>query len=178
MAQILSLRGKTPVIGAGCWLAPTATLIGDVELGPGCTVWFGAVLRGDVAPIRLGREVNIQDNAVLHGTYGRHDTVLGDRVSVGHGAVVHGCHVGSDVLIGMGATVLDGVTIESRVIVGAGSVVTQGKTLASDGIYAGAPARRIKELSAEQAAAAIEGTASHYPEYAGWFEADGIGERR
>ena len=158
MANILSVRGKTPVIGRNCFLAPTATLIGDVTLGDGCSVWFGAVLRGDVAPIRLGDNVNVQDNAVIHGTYERFATEVGDDVSIGHGAIVHGA------------------TVMPDTIIAAGAVVTGGKTAESHGVYAGTPAKRIKELSPEQSADTIGRIASHYAEYASWYDVGHVNE--
>lgn len=169
MANIISVRGKTPVIGKNCYIAPTATIIGDVTLGDGCSIWFGAVLRGDVAPIRLGRNVNVQDNVVIHGTYERFATTVGDNVSIGHGAIVHGATVKDRVLIGMGSIVLDGATVMPDTIIAAGAVLTGGKTAESHGIYAGTPARRIKELTPEQAADTIGRTAAHYAEYVTWY---------
>ena len=169
MANIITVRGKSPVIGKGCFIAPTATLIGDVTLGDGCSVWFGAVLRGDVAPITLGRNVNVQDNAVIHGTYERHATVVGDDVSIGHGAIVHGATIKDRVLIGMGAIVLDGAVVMPDTIVAAGAVLTGGKVAESHGVYAGTPAKRIKELSPGQSADTIGRIASHYSEYASWY---------
>ena len=176
MANILSVRGKTPVIGRSCFLAPTATLIGDVTLGDGCSVWFGAVLRGDVAPIRLGDNVNVQDNAVIHGTYERFATEVGDDVSIGHGAIVHGATIKDRVLVGMGAIVLDGATVMPDTIIAAGAVVTGGKTAESHGVYAGTPAKRIKELSPEQSADTIGRIASHYAEYASWYDVGHVNE--
>ena len=176
MANILSVRGKTPVIGRNCFLAPTATLIGVVTLGDGCSVWFGAVLRGDVAPIRLGDNVNVQDNAVIHGTYERFATEVGDDVSIGHGAIVHGATIKDRVLVGMGAIVLDGATVMPDTIIAAGAVVTGGKTAESHGVYAGTPAKRIKELSPEQSADTIGRIASHYAEYASWYDVGHVNE--
>ncbi len=169
MANIISLRGKTPIIGKNCYIAPTATLIGDVTLGDGCSIWFGAVLRGDVAPIVLGNNVNVQDNAVIHGTYERHSTIVGNDVSIGHSAIVHGATLEDRVLIGMGSIVLDGAVVKSDTIIAAGAVLTGGKTAESHGIYAGTPAKRIKELSPEQSADTIGRIASHYAEYASWY---------
>lgn len=170
MAHIIPLRGKSPVIGKDCFIAETATIIGDVVIGDGCSVWFGAVLRGDVAPIKIGDRVNIQDNAVIHGTFERHDTVIGSDVSIGHGAIVHGAKISDRVLIGMGAVVLDAAVVEPDTIIAAGAVLTGGKTAETKGVYAGAPAKRIKELSPEQAADTITRIASHYATYASWYE--------
>ncbi len=170
MAHIISLRGKTPRIGKNCFIAETATIIGDVVIGDNSSIWFGAVLRGDVNSITIGNNVNIQDNAVVHGTYERHATIIGDNVSVGHGAIVHGATIDSDTLIGMGSIVLDGAHVHSDVIVAAGAVVTGGKELESHAVYAGTPAKRIKELSAEQSADTIRRIADHYGQYASWYE--------
>lgn len=172
MGNIISLRGKTPSIGKDCYVAPTATIIGDVVLGDGCSVWFGAVLRGDVAPIRLGARVNVQDNAVVHGTLGRPGVEIGPDVSIGHGAIVHGATIRGRALIGMGAIVLDGAVVEEDVIIAAGAVLTGGKVAESRGIYAGTPAKRIRELTEEQCAETIGRTAEHYPQYAKWYEAE------
>ena len=170
MALIIPLRGKSPKIGKNCFIAPNATIIGDVEIGDDCSIWFGAVLRGDVNSIRLGRNVNVQDNAVIHGTYQRFGTTIGDDVSVGHGAIVHGATIQSRALIGMGATVLDGATVQSDSIIAAGAVLSGGKVAESHGIYAGVPAKRIKELSPEQSADTILRIANHYGEYASWYQ--------
>ena len=172
MAHIIPLRGKTPVIGKDCFIAETATIIGDVVIGDGCSVWFGAVLRGDVAPIRLGDRVNVQDNAVIHGTFERHDTVIGSDVSIGHGAIVHGAKIQDRVLVGMGAIVLDAAVVEHDTIIAAGAVLTGGKTAESHGVYAGTPAKRIKELSPELADDTIKRIASHYATYASWYADD------
>lgn len=170
MANIISLQGKTPVIGKNCYIAPTSTIIGDVTIGDGCSIWFGAVLRGDVAPIRLGDRVNVQDNAVIHGTFERHDTVIGNDVSIGHAAIVHGAKICDRVLIGMGSIVLDAAVVEPETIIAAGAVLTGGKVAQSHGIYAGTPAKRIKELSPEQVEDTITRTASHYATYSSWYE--------
>lgn len=172
MAHIIPLRGKTPVIGKDCFIAETATIIGDVVIGNGCSVWFGAVLRGDVAPIRLGDRVNVQDNAVIHGTFERHDTVIGSDVSIGHGAIVHGAKIQDRVLVGMGAIVLDAAVVEHDTIIAAGAVLTGGKTAESHGVYAGTPAKRIKELSPELADDTITRIAAHYATYASWYADD------
>ena len=169
MAYIIPLRGVSPRIAEGCFIAPTATIIGDVEVGPGCSIWFGAVLRGDVNKITLGSNVNVQDNAVIHGTFERSATVIGDNVSIGHGAIVHGATIESDVLIGMHATVLDNAIVRSNTIIAAGALIGGGKVAESGGIYAGVPAKRIKELSPEQSADTIRRIADHYGLYASWY---------
>lgn len=170
MANIISVRGKTPKIGKDCFIAPTATLIGDVVIGDGCSIWFGAVLRGDVNSIRLGNNVNVQDNAVIHGTYERFATSVGNDVSIGHGAIVHGATLEDRCLVGMGAIVLDGATVQTDTIVAAGAVLSSGKVAESHGIYAGIPAKRIKELSDEQSADTIGRIADHYALYASWYK--------
>ncbi len=170
MAHIISVRGFTPKIGKNCFIAPTATIIGDVTIGDDCSIWFGAVLRGDVNSIVLGRNVNVQDNAVIHGTYERAATTVGDDVSIGHGAIVHGATIKDRVLVGMGSTILDNAVVESDTIIAAGAVLSGGKTAESHGIYAGVPAKRIKELSAEQSADSIGRIADHYALYASWYD--------
>lgn len=169
MPHLLPVHGKRPRFGKNCRLAPTAVLTGDVVAGSDCTFWFGAVVRGDVNAIRLGDAVNVQDNAVLHCTYQRHALTIGDRVSVGHGAIVHGCTVESDVLVGMGAIVMDGAYVESGCLIAAGALVTQGTRCASGWIYAGRPARQLKALSEEAFADEVGRIASAYPMYAGWY---------
>lgn len=149
---------------------PTAVLTGDLVAGADCTFWFGSVVRADVNSVRLGDKVNVQDGACLHCTYREHALAIGCRVSIGHRAIVHGCTIADDVLIGMGAIVMDGVHVESGVLVAAGAVVTQGMRCASGGIYAGVPARRIKELSPEAFTGEVQRIANAYPMYASWYE--------
>ena len=167
---LLPCRGKTPTLGTNCYLAPNATLIGDVTLGNDCSVWFTAVVRGDVHSIRCGDRVNIQDGAVIHATYERSPTVIGSDVSIGHRAIVHGCTLHDSVLIGMGAIVMDDAVVESNVIIGAGAVVPAGMRCMANSVYAGVPARKIKELAPEQRADTIERIAAAYLKYAGWFQ--------
>ncbi len=166
---LLPVHGVLPRFGPDCWLAPTATLVGDVVLGRGCTVWFGAVVRGDVCAIRVGDETNIQDGAVLHGSYQKADLQIGARVSVGHRAVVHGCVIEDEVLIGMGALVLDHARVETGCIIAAGAVVLENQVCEAGCLYAGVPAKRIKPVSDEQRAALVR-TAANYQTYAGWFQ--------
>ncbi len=166
---ILPVNGLTPQLGPGCWLAPNATLVGDVVLGAGCTVWFGAVVRGDVNAIRIGDHTNIQDGAMLHCTYQRADLRIGARVSIGHRALVHGCHVEDDVLIGMGAIVMDHARVERGCIIAAGAVVLENQVCESGYLYAGVPAKRIKPVTDEQRAM-IARTSTNYQTYAGWFD--------
>jgi carbonic anhydrase/acetyltransferase-like protein (isoleucine patch superfamily) len=169
MALVKSVRGTTPRWGKNCFLAENATLIGDVKLGDDCSVWFTAVVRGDVNSIRIGDRVNIQDGACIHCTFRRAATTIGNDVSIGHRAIVHGCTLHDSVLIGMGAIVMDDAVVESNVIIGAGAVVPAGMHCAANGIYAGVPARRIKELDPTQRADTIERIAAAYLTYAGWY---------
>ena len=170
MAHLVRVRSHAPQLGAGCRLAPSATLTGDVVAGPECTFWFNAVVRGDVGAVRLGEAVNVQDGAILHCTYRKFDLTIGNRVSIGHRAIVHGCAIADDVLIGMGAIVMDGARVDTRVLIAAGAVVTQHTHCESGWIYAGVPAKPVKRLS--EAAFAEEGgrIAEAYPMYAGWYE--------
>ena len=149
MALIKSVKGKSPIFGANVYLAENATVVGEVELGEDCSVWFSAVVRGDVNSIKMGNKVNIQDGAVVHCTYKKAATVLGNNVSVGHNALVHGCTIKDNVLIGMGAIVMDGVVVESNSIVAAGAVVLEGTHIESGAIYAGVPAKKVKDLDEE-----------------------------
>lgn len=169
MALIKSVNGKSPQMGEDVYLAENATVVGDVVMGNQCSVWFNAVIRGDVHYIRIGNKVNIQDGAVVHCTYQKHPTEIGDNVSIGHNALVHGCKVMNNVLIGMGAIVMDGVRVHSNSIIAAGAVVLEGTTVESGCIYAGVPAKKVKELSQEQTAVLIEGIADNYVMYSSWF---------
>ena len=170
MALIKAVRGKEPRFGNGCYLAENATVVGEVTLGDHCSVWFTAVVRGDVNSITIGDRVNIQDGACIHCTYQRAATVIGNDVSIGHRAIVHGCTVHDSVLIGMGAIVMDDAVVESNVIIGAGAVVPAGMRCEANSVYAGIPARKIKDLAPEQRADTIERIAAAYLTYAGWFE--------
>ena len=149
MAIIKKLNGHTPKFGKNCFLADNAAIIGDVEMGDDCSIWFGAVLRGDVHSIRIGNKVNIQDNATIHATYKKSPTNIGNNVSIAHNAVIHGCTIKDNVLIGMGAIVLDDAVVESNTIVAAGSVVTKGTVVESGWVYAGTPAKKMKQLGEE-----------------------------
>jgi carbonic anhydrase/acetyltransferase-like protein (isoleucine patch superfamily) len=171
MALIKSVNGKSPQMGEDVYLAENATVVGDVVMGNQCSVWFNAVIRGDVHYIRIGNKVNIQDGAVIHCTYQKHPTEIGDNVSIGHNALVHGCKVMNNVLIGMGAIVMDGVRVHSNSIIAAGAVVLEGTIVESGCIYAGVPAKKVKELSQEQTAVLIEGIADNYVMYSSWFTA-------
>ena len=169
MALILPVKGVLPVIPESCFIAPNATVVGDVVMGEDCSIWFNAVVRGDVNRIRLGRMVNIQDGACVHCTYQKTETILGDKVSVGHNAIVHGCTVEENVLIGMGAIVMDNVHIGSNTIIAAGAVVLEGTKCESGSIYAGVPAKKVKDISQELIHGEIDRIASNYLMYAGWF---------
>ncbi|MDA7794300.1 gamma carbonic anhydrase family protein [Flavobacteriales bacterium] len=171
MALIKSVNGLSPQFGEGVYLAENATIIGDVIMGNQCSIWFNAVVRGDVHYIRIGDKVNVQDGAVIHCTYKKHPTEIGNNVSIGHNALVHGCKVMDNVLIGMGAIVMDGVTVHSNSIIAAGAVVLEGTTVESGCIYAGVPAKKVKELSQEQTAVLVKGIAENYIMYSSWFTA-------
>jgi carbonic anhydrase/acetyltransferase-like protein (isoleucine patch superfamily) len=169
MPLIKAVRGKHPVFGENCWFAENATIVGDVEMGEHCTVWFNAVVRGDVNSIRIGKFSNVQDGAVIHCTYQRFGTVIGDYVSIAHNAIVHGCTIEDHVLIGMGAIVMDGAVIGTGAIVAAGAIVTQGTKVPPGTIFAGNPAKYLKDVSPELNAA-IDRTANNYITYSGWFK--------
>lgn len=168
MAIIKELRGFTPDLGTNTFIAESAAIIGDVTIGKDCSIWYGAVLRGDVGAIKIGDRVNIQDNAILHATYGQSECILGNDVSVGHGANVHGCIVGNDVIIGMGAIVMDNTVVPDGTIIAAGAVVPAGQKL-EPGIWAGIPARKIKDGS-EAIREKAHANATHYLTYKNWYE--------
>lgn len=170
MPTILPVRGFSPSWGRNCFIAENATLVGDVVLGDDCSVWFQAVLRGDVNSVIIGNRVNIQDGAVLHCTFEKSKTTIGNDVSIGHNAVVHGCQVADKVLIGMGAVVMDLAVIQSEVIVAAGAVVPENLVLESGWIYAGVPAKKLKPLDRETADFFIRRTAENYVKYSRWFD--------
>ncbi len=166
---IRELNGKKPQYGEGCFFAETAVVIGDVEMGSGCSVWYNAVVRGDVHYIRMGNKVNIQDGAVIHCTYQKFPTNIGNNVSIGHNAIVHGCTVHDNVLIGMGAIVMDDCVVESNTIIAAGAVVTQGTRVVAGSIYAGIPAKKIKDISDELISGEIARIADNYVKYSSWY---------
>ncbi len=170
MALIKTLLGKTPAFGENCFFAETATVIGDVEFGNDCSVWYGAVLRGDVHYIRIGNNSNIQDNAVIHGTYQKSPTNIGNNVTIAHGAIVHGATIHDNVMIGMNAVVLDDVIVESNSIVAAGSVVSKGTRVESGSVYGGIPAKKIKNISKELLEGEIKRIAKAYSMYSGWYK--------
>lgn len=167
---IKSVLGKTPFFGKDCFLAENCTVVGDVTLGDQCSVWFNAVVRGDVHFIKMGNKVNIQDGAIIHCTYQKFPTVIGNNVSIGHNAIVHGCTIHDNVLIGMGAIVMDGCIIESNTIIAAGSVVTQHTHVPSGVIFGGVPAKKIKNISPELTKGEIERIAQNYVMYSSWFK--------
>ncbi len=169
MALILPVNGKEPRMGSNCWLADNATVVGDVTMGDDCSVWFTAVVRGDVHYIRIGNKVNIQDGAVIHCTYQKSPTTIGNFVSIGHRAIVHGCTIEDNVLIGMGAIVMDNAVIKSNSIVAAGSVVLENTVVESGTIYAGIPARKVKDLDENNFKNLIERIGNNYSMYADWF---------
>jgi carbonic anhydrase/acetyltransferase-like protein (isoleucine patch superfamily) len=171
MALILPVKGNLPVVGENSFIAPNATLVGELALGHSCSVWFNAVLRADVNRITIGNKVNIQDNVVIHCTYKGAETVIGNSVSIGHSAIVHGCTVHDQVLIGMGAIVMDHAVLESFTIIAAGSVVLENTICESGYIYAGSPARKVKPLN-EQQRQLLEDLPDRYIMYAGWFNAE------
>jgi carbonic anhydrase/acetyltransferase-like protein (isoleucine patch superfamily) len=171
MALILPVDNKFPSWGAGCFIAPNCTIVGDVMMGGGCSVWFNAVLRGDVNSIRIGDGVNVQDGAVIHCTFQKTKAIIGDRVSIGHNAIVHGCTVHDNVLIGMGAIVMDNAVIHSNTIIAAGAVVLEGTICEGGAIYAGVPARKVKEIGPEKLEGEIHRIATNYGRYARWFDA-------
>lgn len=167
---IKKVDGKEPRFGKDCYFADNATLIGDVEMGDECSIWFNAVVRGDVHFIKMGNRVNVQDGAVIHCTYQKYPTRIGNHVSIGHNAIVHGCTIRDNVLIGMGAIVMDGCIVESNSIIAAGSVVTQHTHVPSGVIFAGIPAKKIKDISQELSTGEIERIANNYVMYASWFK--------
>jgi len=168
MALILPVKGVYPKIAEDCFVADNATIVGDVEIARGCSLWFNAVVRGDVNFIRIGERTNIQDGAVIHCTYETAPTVIGDHVNVGHQALVHGCTIKSRVLVGMGAIVMDHAVVESYVIIAAGAVVLEGTVCEEGYLYAGVPARKIKPITPEQRRL-LDELPDRYVMYSGWF---------
>ena len=170
MAFILPVNNIEPSFGANCFIAPNATIVGDVVCGDECSFWFNAVVRGDVNSIRIGNKVNIQDGAVIHCTYQKTKTILGNNVSIGHNAIVHGSKVDDNVLIGMGAIVMDNCEIGSNSIIAAGAVLIEGTIVPSGCIYAGVPAKKVKDISEELINGEINRIANNYLMYSGWFK--------
>ena len=170
MPVILPVKGIFPMMGANCFIAPNATIVGDVIMGDDCSVWFNAVLRGDVNIIRMGNKVNVQDGAVIHCTYQKTQAIIGNNVSIGHNAIVHGCVIADNVLIGMGAIVMDNAQIGSNCIIAAGAVVLENTIVEPGSIYAGVPAKKIKDISQELIGGEIDRIANNYLMYSGWFK--------
>lgn len=166
---ILPVKGISPIIPESCFLAPNATVVGDVVMGESCSVWFNAVVRGDVNSIRIGSKVNIQDGAVLHCTYQKTTLNIGNNVSIGHNALVHGCTIEENVLIGMGAIVMDNVYVGTNTIIAAGAVVLENTKCESGSIYAGVPAKKVKDISQELIHGEINRIAENYKMYSSWF---------
>lgn len=169
--MIMPLLGKTPKIGVGSFVAPSADLIGDITAGARCSFWFNTTVRGDVMPIVIGDETNIQDNTVIHGTYKKCGAVLGSQVTVGHSVILHGCRIGDLVLVGMGAIIMDQATIPDRCIVGAGSLVTENSTFPPGYLILGRPAKALRPLN-EKELAFLPQSAKNYIEYMGWYQGD------
>jgi gamma-carbonic anhydrase len=169
MPIILPIENKLPQFGKNCYLAPSATVIGDVVMGDDCSIWFNAVVRGDVNFIRLGNKVNVQDGTVIHCTYQKFGTTIGNNVSIGHLAIVHGCILHDNVLIGMGSIIMDGAVVETNTIIAAGSVILEGTICKAGSIYAGVPGKRIKDIPEEMISGEIERIASNYLKYADWY---------
>ena len=170
MSIIKTIRGFTPKFGKDCWFADNAVIVGDVIMGDECTVWFNTVVRGDVHYIRIGNRVNIQDNAVIHCTFEKAFTIIGDNVSIGHSAIVHGCTLEDNVVVGMGAIVMDHAVIEKNSLVAAGSVVLENTRVETGSIYAGVPAKKVKELTPEHFEQLNLRIASNYVKYKEWFK--------
>ncbi len=170
MPVILPVKGVHPEIPSSCFIAPNATVVGDVVMGEECSIWFNAVVRGDVNSIRMGSKVNIQDGASIHATYEKTRAHIGNNVSIGHNAIVHGCKVHDNVLIGMGAIVMDNAEIGSNSIIAAGAVVLENTIVEPGSIYAGVPAKKVKNISPELIKGEIERIANNYTMYSGWFK--------
>jgi len=170
MPVILPVKGVHPTIPEDAFIAPNATIVGDVVMGSSCSIWFNAVVRGDVNAIRIGDKVNIQDNAVIHCTYEKYATEIGNNVSIGHAAIVHGCTVEDNVLIGMGAIVMDRAVVGSNSIVAAGAVVLEGTVIPPGSVFAGVPAKKVKDISPEKVSGEIERIANNYTLYSSWFK--------
>ncbi|HOZ77148.1 MAG TPA: gamma carbonic anhydrase family protein [Ferruginibacter sp.] len=169
MPVILPVKGISPQMGDNCFIAPNATIVGDVVMGNECSVWFNAVIRGDVNSIRIGNKVNVQDGAVIHCTYEKTKAIIGNNVSIGHNAIVHGCVIDDNVLIGMGAIVMDNARVGSNSIIAAGAVVLEGTVVEPGSIYAGVPAKKVKTISQEMIKGEINRIADNYLMYSSWF---------
>lgn len=170
MPTIKPVRGKAPQISEDCYIAENATIVGEVTIGKQCSVWFNAVIRGDVHFIKIGNKVNIQDGAVIHATYQKSPTTIGNNVSIGHNAIVHGCTIHDNVLVGMGSIIMDDCIIESNTIIAAGAVVTKNTHVKSGSIYAGVPAKKVKDISPELTSGEVDRIANNYVKYSSWFK--------
>jgi carbonic anhydrase/acetyltransferase-like protein (isoleucine patch superfamily) len=170
MSLILPVDGVMPEMGNDCFIAPNATIVGDVKMGDQCSVWFNAVIRGDVNSIRMGNKVNVQDGAVIHCTFEKTKTIIGNNVSIGHNAIVHGCVIYDNVLIGMGSIVMDNAQIGSNSIIAAGAVVLENTVVEPGCIYAGVPAKKVKDISQELISGEINRIAENYLRYSKWFK--------
>jgi carbonic anhydrase/acetyltransferase-like protein (isoleucine patch superfamily) len=170
MPVVLPVKGVFPKMGKNCFLAPNATVVGDVEMGDDCSVWFNAVVRGDVNSIKIGNKVNVQDGAVIHCTYMKTKTIIGNNVSIGHNAIVHGCTIHDNVLIGMGSIIMDNADVGSNSIIAAGAVVLEGTKIEPGVIYGGVPAEKIKDVPQDLISGQIDRIANNYIEYASWFK--------
>lgn len=172
MPVIKPVKGKSPIIPEDCYIAENATVVGEVIMGNECSVWFNAVIRGDVHYIKMGDKVNVQDGAVIHATYEVSPTNIGNNVSIGHNAIVHGCTIHDNVLVGMGSIIMDNCVIESNSIIAAGAVVTKNTRVEAGSIYAGTPAKKIKDISKELISGEIDRIANNYVKYSSWFKED------
>ncbi|MEP7163964.1 MAG: gamma carbonic anhydrase family protein [Ferruginibacter sp.] len=170
MALLLPVNGISPQMGTDCFIAPNATIVGDVVMGDQCSVWFNAVIRGDVNSIRIGNKVNIQDGAVIHCTFERSKAIIGNNVSIGHNAIVHGCVIDDNVLVGMGSIVMDNAHIGSNSIIAAGAVILENTVVEPGSIYAGIPAKKVKDVSQELISGEINRIAENYLKYSNWFK--------
>lgn len=170
MALIKAVKGVKPVFGKNCYLAENATVVGEVTMGDDCSVWFNAVVRGDVNFIRIGNKVNIQDGAVIHCTYQKTGTTIGNNVSIGHNAIVHGCTLHDNVLIGMGAIVMDNAVVNSNCIIAAGAIVLEGTIVEEGSVYAGVPAKKVKSINPELLKGEVHRIANNYLMYSSWFK--------
>lgn len=170
MAIIKELNGHAPKFGKNCFLADNAVVVGEVEMGDDCSIWFSAVVRGDVHFIKMGNKVNIQDNATIHATYQKYPTIIGNNVSIGHNAIVHGCTIHDNVLIGMGAIVMDDCIVESNSLIAAGAILTKGTHVKEGELWAGIPAKKVKDVPKELKEGEIERIANNYLMYSSWYK--------
>jgi carbonic anhydrase/acetyltransferase-like protein (isoleucine patch superfamily) len=170
MSILLPVNGISPTIGENCFIAPNATIVGDVEMGNDCSIWFNAVIRGDVNSVRMGNKVNVQDGAIIHCTFEKTKAIIGNNVSIGHNAIVHGCVIDDNVLIGMGSIVMDNAKIGSNSIIAAGAVVLENTVVTPGSVWAGVPAKKVKDISQELISGEINRIAENYLKYSSWFK--------